>query len=55
MPMETDKLRNKYKKKGWSDDKISRAIAGKLSAQKESFKGLRLDLRERRLFPMLVW
>ena len=45
-PLEAGKLRSKYKKKGWSEDKINRAIADKLSAQKESFKGLRPDLRE---------
>lgn len=45
-PLDTHKLRSKYKKRGWSEGKIERAISGKLSAQKESFKGLRHDLRE---------
>lgn len=45
-PLDTHKLRSKYKKRGWSESKIERAISGKRSAQRESFKGLRPDLRE---------
>jgi hypothetical protein len=45
-PLDTHKLRSKYKTRGWSESKIERAISGKLSAQRESFKGLRPDLRE---------
>lgn len=45
-PLDAGRLRSKYEKKGWSESKISRAISGKLSAQRESFKGLRPDLLE---------
>jgi hypothetical protein len=42
-PEEELKLREKYEKKGWSEAKISRAIACKLS---NSQAGLRSDLRQ---------
>ncbi|HEV2802287.1 MAG TPA: hypothetical protein VGW12_17575 [Pyrinomonadaceae bacterium] len=45
-PLNVEKLRSKYKRKGWSEGKINRAISDKLSAREESSKGLRPDLRE---------
>lgn len=45
-PLDADRLRSKYKKKGWSPSKIDRAISDKVSAQRDSFNGLRPDLRE---------
>jgi hypothetical protein len=46
-PLDVEKLRSKYKRRGWPERKISRTISDKLSGRKESFKGLRPDLRER--------
>lgn len=46
-PLDEDRLRVKYKKKGWSESKIERALSDKRSAQKESFKGLQPELREK--------
>ena len=46
-PLDEDRMRSKYRKKGWSESKIERALSDKRSAQKESFRGLKPELRER--------
>lgn len=42
------KLRAKYRRKGWSDEKVARAIKESFSAQKEAprFSGLRRDVTD---------
>ena len=44
---EVSKLRLKYHKKGWSAEKIDRAVSEKLAGPKRRFEGLKPDLRER--------
>jgi hypothetical protein len=46
-PSEANRLRLKYRKKGWSAEKIERAISDKFSTHKRNFEGLKPDLRER--------